>query len=392
MMHRKTQVAAAVGAAMLIGASAAQAQTAATPVSAAQSGLTVQLYGQMHRALMFADDGHQSKWFHVDGQPSSTRIGINASGQIAPGLRAGGRIETEMKSNPSNAVNFADPSTGAGPGNSATVANVAYVERWLEAYVEGAFGRLSIGQGSGAADDVSTIDLSGTALANGTCPSDWGGGFNFRTTAGGVGPLLGGSPTSVSGDCNDFESRYDRVVYTTPTFGGLRAQVGQGQRTDAGEATEASLWYAGKMGGLGEISAAIGWSNVNLSTPTTPDRETIGGSISWLHGSGFNVTAAHTRVDGVSGTSVGVGADRTGKHTWLKVGYKFGTHAIAFDYGMYDDMNAAGDEAKSYGIGYVWNPIRWAELYAGYHMWTLDRAGVDYEDPKFFALGTRIRF
>ena len=140
MEHRKTQLAVAVGAALSIASLAVQAQ-----VAPSQQGVTVQLYGQMSRALMFADDGHQSKWFHVDAQPSSTRIGINASGQVAPGLRAGGRIETEMKSNPSDTVSFAAPSTGAVSGN------VLWAERWLEAYVEGGFGRVTLGQGSGAA-------------------------------------------------------------------------------------------------------------------------------------------------------------------------------------------------------------------------------------------------
>ena len=48
------------GAALLVGAGAVQAQN-----------LQVQLYGQVNRALMWADDETQSKWFHVDGQPSS---------------------------------------------------------------------------------------------------------------------------------------------------------------------------------------------------------------------------------------------------------------------------------------------------------------------------------
>src|SRR5688572_19139532 len=166
MQIRKTQVALAVGAALSIASVAVQAQ-----VAPSQQGVTVQLYGQMSRALMWADDGAHSKWFHVDAQPSSTRIGINASGQIAPGLRAGGRIETEMKSNPSDVVSFETPSVGAVGGT------VLWAERWLEGYIEGGFGRVTIGQGSGAADDVSTIDLSGTNMPNGTCPTDWGGGI-----------------------------------------------------------------------------------------------------------------------------------------------------------------------------------------------------------------------
>ena len=41
---------------------------------------------------------------------------------------------------------------------------------------------------------------------------------------------------------------------------------------------------------------------------------------------------------------------------------------------MGDDFAAVGDEAKMYGIGYVWNPVRWLELYAAYKMHELDRS------------------
>jgi predicted porin len=379
MNLRKSHLAAAVGAALLVGGTAAQAQ-----VTNAQQGIQVQLYGQVSRALMFVDDGHQSKWFHVDGQPSSTRIGINASAPVGSGLRVGGRIETEIKSNPSDTVNFGTPSIGSGPSGVAT-----FVERWLDAFVEGSWGRVNMGQGSGAADDASTLDLSGTNMPNGTCPTDWGGGISFRTSAGGTatGPMAGVGAAGALGNCNDFESRSDRIMYTTPTFGGFRAQVGQGQRTGVGESTEASVWYSGKL--AGDLQAAIGWSNVNLNTITVPDRETIGGSIAWLHTSGFNLAAAYTSTEGISGS---VADGRKGKMTWLKAGYKFGQHAIAVDYGIYDDQAAASDEGTSIGIGYVWTPQRWAELYAGYHLFTLDRPGVSLEDIMVFALGTRIRF
>src|SRR5262245_39920712 len=133
MELRKTQLAAAVGAALFVGATAVQAQN-----------LQVQLYGQVSRALMFADDGHQSKWFNVDAQPSSTRFGIQGSAQATPGLRVGARIESEMKSNPSDTVSFADPSTGAVGGT------VLFAERWLDTFFEGSWGRINLGQGSGA--------------------------------------------------------------------------------------------------------------------------------------------------------------------------------------------------------------------------------------------------
>ena len=399
MELRKSQLAAAVGAALLVGGTAAQAQ-----VTGGQQGIQVQLYGQVSRALMFADDGHQSKWFHVDAQPSSTRFGINASAQATPGLRVGAKIETEIKSNPSNEVNFANASQGAQADDS-----VGFAERWLDAYFEGSWGRVNIGQGSGAADDASTVDLSGTGMANGNCVCDWGGGILFRGSDGST------LATSVQNafDMNDFESRYDRIMYTTPTFGGFRGQVGWGQKSDAGEVFEASAWYAGKF--MGDLQAAIGYSNEKLgagpagAVAETPDNETFGGSVSWLHASGFNVTLAYTQmtVGGAPGLCAaatcpaGFTANQERddvKSTWAKVGYKFGAHAIAVDYGMVKNGAADGDDGKTYGVGYVWNPQRWLELFANYRIYQLDRdssllaAGVGIEDVTAAAIGTRIRF
>ncbi len=262
------------------------------------------------------------------------------------------------------------------------------MERWLDAFVEGSWGRVNMGQGSGAADDASTLDLSGTNMPNGTCPTDWGGGIAFRTGAGGTATTTGLAGAGGLGNCNDFESRSDRIMYTTPTFGGFRAQFGQGQRTVGGESTEASVWYSGKL--AGEFQAALAYSTVNNSTPAgAPDRETMGGGVAWLHTSGFNLAFNATLVEGISGVATD---DREGEHYWFKVGYKFGQHAVALDYGIYNDQAARDDEGTSIGIGYVWSPVRWAELYAGYHLFTLDRPGVSIEDITVFALGTRIRF
>jgi len=368
---RKTQLAAAVGAALLVGGTAVQAQN-----------LQVQLYGQVNRALMFADDEFSSKVFHVDGQPSSTRFGIQGTSQVSPGLRAGARIETEMKSNPSDVVNFANASEGA------FGANVLFAERWLDLWFEGGWGKINIGQGSGAADDASTLDLSATGLANGSCLCDWGGGIAFRDS------VTGGAIATVSAviNNNDFESRYDRAMYTTPVFGGFRGQVGFGQKSDTGEATEASLWYSGKL--AGELQAAIGWAKVSPTATGLEPKETIGGSIAWLHTSGINLAYNYTSVELPLATGA---AGQDASYNFFKVGYKWGTHAISLAYALGEDQvsGTVGDEATAYALGYVWNPIRWAEIYANYIMYSLDhtRAGVNAAgDVNVAALGTRIRF
>jgi predicted porin len=365
MELRKTHLAAAVGAALMVGGTAVQAQN-----------LQVQLYGQVDRMLMFVDNEVQSKWFHADNQMSSSRFGIQGTAQVAPGLRAGARIETEIRSNRSNEVTFASPTNGSSQG---------FTERWIDAFVEGNWGRINIGQGSGAADDASTLDLSGTSVVNGATITDHGGANPFMLSSGapaGVTPVQ-------SLDNLDFESRYDRAMYTTPVFGGFRGQVGFGQKDNTGEAVEASLWYSGKL--AGELQAAVGYSSVNLNTGTgataTDDRTTVGGSVSWLHTSGLNLTAQYTtrELDGVAG-------GRDADHMFFKVGYKFGTHAISLAYEMTNDLNRADDEGTIMSVGYVWNPIRWAEFYAGYHIMSLDRTGADINDITVAVLGTRLRF
>jgi hypothetical protein len=318
---------------------------------------------------MFADDGQQSKTFFVDGESSGTRFGIQGAAQVMPGLRAGARFEVEYQSNSSDSVSMTVPTSNPG-----------FAERWFDVFVEGSWGRVNLGQGSGAADDASTVDLSGTALANGVCVCDWGGSIAWRTAAGG---LAGGTLGATHGNL-DFESRYDRVMYTTPVFGGFRVQVGTGQKGQ--EVNEASIWWSGKLAGT--IEAALGWSEEKLNTlPGGDHNETMGGSVSWLHTSGLNVTFAYTE------SSVpNVVPSQDGTHMWGKVGYKWGQHAISASYGQTEDQLLVGDEGDMMGVGYVFTPVRWAEFYVGLHQYSLDRPGVDVDDIQVATVGTRIRF
>jgi hypothetical protein len=374
MKLRKTQVAAAVGAALFVAGTAVQAQTAPT----------VQVYGQVTRALLFADDGTQSKWFHVDNEASGTRFGFTGTGQALPGLRFGFRIELDLQSNESQRVNFGPAAPVSNfPGHDEDVGGFA--ERHMDAWVEGGWGRLNMGQGDGAANGASESDLSGTGLANGIGVADLGGGFAYRNAAGAL------TANTIGGTINqqDFESRYDRLMYVTPTFGGFRAQASWGQNGNA-DIKEASLWYGAKMGGLGELAAALGWSSQGAVAPGAEKDETIGGSISWLHGSGLNLTYAYTNRD----NPVAAGAaGRDSTFNYFKVGFKRGQHAVAVDYAMGDDFSAVGDEAKMYGIGYVWSPVRWLDVTASYKIHKLETTALgELEDIKIGTIGTRVRF
>jgi predicted porin len=369
MRHCKTQLAAAVGAALLAFGTAVQAQDAPT----------VRAYGQVSRTLMHVDDGTASRWFHVDNEVSGTRFGLTGTAPAMPGLRAGFRIEYDAQSNDSSRITFANFD------RSGSESDAGFSERHMDAWLEGAWGRVSIGQGDGAANGASETDLSGTAMANSAGVAFLGGAFAYRS----AGAL---SPVTINGSINqqDFESRYDRLMYTTPGFGGFRAQASHGQK-ESTNVREIAALYGAKIGALGELAAALGWSEQG-ATPASPggsNDEVIGGSISWLHGSGINLTYAYTNRD----NPVAAGAaGRDSTFNYFKVGWKRGAHAIAADYAIGDDFAAAGDEATMWGIGYVWNPIRWLELYAAYKIHELDRPGTSLDEIKIGHAGTRIRF
>jgi opacity protein-like surface antigen len=151
----------------------------------------------------------------------------------------------------------------------------------------------------------------------------------------------------------------------------------------ATDIAEVALRYSGKIGSFGTLAAAIGWSSEDAATPGGIDDETIGGSVSWLHPSGFNLTYAHTERD-LTG--------RTGKFEYFKLGYKFGQHAVSVDHAMGKDQAASGDEATQVGLGYVFTPVAWAEIFALYKVHSLERSGVSLDDVSFFMVGSRVKF
>mgnify|MGYP003430036507 FL=1 len=132
----------------------------------------------------------------------------------------------------------------------------------------------------------------------------------------------------------------------------------------------------------------MGFSTKDLATAAPAaggDQETTGGSISWLHPSGWNVTFATSNVENDAG--------KDSDFNYVKVGYKTGKHAFSADFGMGDDQVAVGDEAESLGFQYVFSPTKAVDLYAGFKSVSLDRAGgVTFEDIKTVTLGSRVKF
>jgi predicted porin len=364
------------------------------------SALEIKLSGQIARALMYADDGVQKDLHHVDAS-DSTRFRFTGTHALTPGVTAGVLWEMEFLSNPSSKVQNR-PST-------ARSISPTLDERHILVYFEGGFGRVGLGQSDGAANGLTEFDLSGTGIIGNMTVTDWGGDMLFRDGA------TGAQTTIKARDAVnnlDFESRYDRLRYDTPALGPVRLAVSTGVKsmgaglgrvgatnfTSGGTATTASVHevaarFAQDWGAAGKLEAGLGYSTKDAPADAGGDVETTGGSIAWLAPGGFNVALAYAKQENK--------AFFDGEYTGVKVGYKAGRHAVSAQYNrsqnLSDTMIAGivtrnNDKGELTAIGYVFSPTAWAELFAGFHLFSLDRPTTRFEDIKLFSLGTRLKF
>jgi hypothetical protein len=71
-------------------------ELASTVLDNSVSDVKVQIYGQVNRAILFWNDGINSKYSFVDNNTSSSRLGLIGEGTIRPGLTVGARFEMEF--------------------------------------------------------------------------------------------------------------------------------------------------------------------------------------------------------------------------------------------------------------------------------------------------------
>lgn len=335
-------------------------------VAATSQAFEYKLSGQVNRLLTQVDDGTQNRLFHADNVNSQTRFRFTGSQEVMPGLTAGINWEVGYTSNPSSGINMSTRSVDA-----------TFNERHTEAYLLGSWGKVSFGQGDGAANGGMEVDLSGTSVINYSSSTDIGGNFAFRQ-----GTAFGPTIASTIGNL-DFESRYDRVRYDSPKFGPVALSGSFGTKGN-NDVYELAAWADTPLAG-GKLAGALGWSR-EAKGGTSGNEDTVGGSLSWLAANGFNVTVAAGQSEDDNP------AVAKKKYGYGKLGYINGKHAVSVDYGRGEDFAVAGDEADSFGVGYVYAAQKWIEFYAGAKQHKLDRAGSNFDNITFVTVGTRLKF
>jgi hypothetical protein len=131
----------------------------------------LKISGQINRAILWADNGHDDEHWFVDNDNSSSRFRFTGSNDFDNNFSVGFVWEVEQQSNSSNKLDI---------GEDADLGDVTFEERKLEFYVDHTYGRVWLGQGSMASDGTAEVDLSGTDVITYSGIADMAGGVTFR--------------------------------------------------------------------------------------------------------------------------------------------------------------------------------------------------------------------
>ena len=335
---------------------------------ASAGAFDVKLSGQVSELVMYANDGDKSDLLIGDNDNSSSRVKLDATEKF-DNITIGGTIEIEGQVNPSDkmVINRWDD------GDATNDDYYSGLDiRKVEAYLKSGFGKISLGQGSTATDGTAEVDLSGTTVALFSNITATAGGFEFKK-----GSTASGLTVKDTRSNYDGLGRTERVRYDSPTFVGVTGSAS----ISNGGAADLAVRYAADF--FGNLEAALGYA----SNIREEDYTQISGSVSYLLPFGLNFTVAVAQRN-----SIHDGAKDPLSY-YGKVGYKFGIHAVALEYGVTQDKKNKGDVSSNLGLGYVVQPWKKVELFAAARQYMLDlKSGSDPDPILQVYAGTRIKF
>lgn len=292
------------------------AELEATTVRKGNRKMSVTLSGFVGHNIMWWDDGQRSDVYIGDGGNLGSRFRFVGSAKISPTLSAGFLYEFGVQVNALGSMNqdFGGDDFG---GSTAPLLRDQTV--WLQ---HTQLGKVKLGHGSTATDNLILIDLSGAAAAMTADVTVWQNAFRPTTgpntfldqSATGSacwGSLLGGSsPTAFGTPCSGISfdtSRRNHIMYETPTIAGFNLQAAFAEDNF----WDIALRYAGEHHGF-RVAFGIGYymdtdfsSGPGVVVVNVED-ERVMGSASIMHvATGLWMTGAfgHREIDreGVTG-------------------------------------------------------------------------------------------
>jgi predicted porin len=385
------------------------AELEATTARKGNRVVSLQVYGQVNKALLIWDDGVDSDAYIVDNDASSSRFGFSGKGQIKPGWTAGFKIEAEVDSAASNTVgqdgfvvkkdkDEKDVKTNGDDGERKTELNVRRVESWIESEK---FGRVSIGLISGAVDDIGLIDLAGTSSNN--QDNFWNNGFAIRLSDGASSGLIWNdiAPSLDRG-------REDAIRYDTPSIYGFIVSAAWGED----DYWDVALRFKKEWNSI-RVAAGVGYLNDRDDNAGSDEEvESVRGSISLMHVptgiyGNFAYYDNQSDINAQDGEfyyfALGIAKNWTG----------YGNTIVYGEYGNYDGFNEGnkvaelddaeltGSEVTYYGVGIeqkfdssALSIYANAKYYEADLQATIEDSTRDVDAEDFFAVvvGTKISF
>jgi hypothetical protein len=387
------------------------AELEATTARKGNRVVSLQVYGQVNKALLFWDDGFDSDAYVADYDYSGTRVGFMGSAALKPGWKAGFSVELDIQDSASDKLyntkfgNGATAPIGQGDEGTVNAAGEEILIRYSNVYIESErLGRITLGQqstgGDGAAEVVLANSLSNASIYVGN-------DFIVRGTTG-SGVPGGSGGTRMDNFISSFDSTRDDVVrYDSPAVYGFILSTSWGDD----DYWDVALRYKGEWNSV-RIAAAISYqvddTSDNLNTLIDQagggEADILLGSISLMHiptGIYGAFSAGNIQKDDL-------GAEANYWYIQFGLERKFlsyGTTTLYGDYGRYNDiatLRAAGDyassEADRLGFGVVQKFDSAAmELYAQATFLDFEavrNTGVvlDLEDLTTVMIGSRIKF
>jgi len=225
------------------------AELEATAARKGNRKVSLTVYGQVNKALLWHDDedGYRSDKVTVrDNDAAMSRFGFRGEAKIRPDLTAGYHIEIGVRE---------DLGTSSSSGSLLVRHNYLYLDSQT-------FGRVSLGQTSQVTDGLYHINLGNTQVT----PQEMDE----------PGLVLSGPFTDTFAGVFD-GSRRQGVYYRTPTLAGFILSAGWSNGTqsdsswpytpdDADDHWEVALRYAGEFNGV-RIAAGVGYREEEDNTP-----------------------------------------------------------------------------------------------------------------------------
>ena len=335
---------------------AALATSAVILLPASANAFEFTLSGQVNRLIMNVDNGETNGVVNADNSVSGTRVRVKGNGDIGNDLTAGLYYEYQLQSNPSDKITADSLNSDGVDGNIGE--NDNFSNRNANVWLKGSFGKVTLGQGSGAADGSTEADLSGTTVIQyPTSNTDILSGMEY----GDSGVLVKDTRSGFDGLSRNDNIRYDAAVSDFSFAGsygnGDKKEVAARYKLDNLEVRIA--WWDQAQSGDGRKGAAI--------------------SATWLAENGINLTGTYA------------GDDRDGDPTniYAKLGYKTGKSAYGIDWSETQDLGPG--DGSSVSLAWVYQAMTGIEVYASYRVESIDNVDDD-DDIDAVIGGARVKF